>query len=320
MSRDARLVFLRNPPGPDAHINDFLEGWYEAMRDSGLPEERVPNWPGRRITSSALSRLLPQRPLPWATVVALTPLSWASDRDIYPTAFRHRIVPWIYDCWPSHWDRWEALLRRLRVRMAFFSSRSAAREFARRLPALRCEWVPEAVNPSRYDPTCPLSARRIDLLELGRLSPSIHERLQPVLAERDLRHEYQRPGTARLYPGQRALRDALARTRLLVCLPKSITHPDAAGGLETVTYRYFEGIASGCVLIGHCPAELLELWGFDPVVPIDPSRPERSVLDALDRIDELQDLADRNLRRLQEVGTWRHRAAAMIAAAEAPGA
>ncbi|MFM8732059.1 MAG: hypothetical protein ACKOGJ_05995, partial [Phycisphaerales bacterium] len=141
------------------------------MRDAGLPEERIPNWPGRPITASALSRLIPQRPLPWATTVALTPLSWASDRDIYPAAFLHRIVPWIYDCWPSHWDRWEALLRRLRVRMAFFSSRSAAHEFARRLPALRCEWVPEAVNRDRYDPTCRLRARRIDLLELGRLSP-----------------------------------------------------------------------------------------------------------------------------------------------------
>lgn len=317
MARGDRVIFLRNPPGPDAHINDFLDGWYEAVREAGVAQVQVPNWPGRPATASALSRLIPQRPLPWASTAALTPLSWASDRDLFPYAFAYRIVPWIYDCWPSQWDRWEALLARLRVPMAFFSSQSATREFTRRMPGLRCEWVPEAVDPHRYDPTCRLAARRIDVLELGRLSLTLHRRLGPALAERGLRHEFQEPGAAMLYAGQEALRAALAQTRLLVCLPKSITHPEAAGGLETVTHRYFEGIASGCVLVGHCPAELRELWGFDPVVPIDREQPELSVLKALDHVDRLQELVDRNLQRMHEVGTWSHRAATMVTALEA---
>lgn len=317
MARGDRIILLRNPRGPDAHINDFLDGWHEALRDAGLPELKVQNWPGRPSTASALSRLVPQRPLPWATTAAVTPLSWASDRDLYPYAFAYRIIPWIYDCWPAQWSRWESLLRRLRVPMAFFSSQSAAYEFTRRMPGLRCEWVPEAVDPHRYDPTCRLSARRIDVLELGRLSLPLHRRLRPTLAERGFRHEFQVPGAPRLYAGQEALRAALAQTRLLVCLPKSITHPEAAGGLETVTHRYFEGIASGCVLVGHCPAELRELWGFDPVVPIDPNEPELGVLEALEQLDRLQRLVERNLQRMHEVGTWNHRAAAMISAIEA---
>jgi hypothetical protein len=312
-----RPIFLRNPPGPDAHINDFLDAWYRAMRDAGLREIRIPDWPGRPPSATALSRLVPQRPLPWVRTRALTPLSWASDRDIFPAGFLHRIVPWIYDCWPQNWDRWEALLRRHGVRLAFFSSSQAAQEFGRRLPDVSCRWMPEAVDPGDYDPSLPLRARAIDVVELGRRSEPIHRRLEPLLRDRALSHEFQVPGAPRLYPTQRDLRAALARTRVLVCLPKTMTHPEAAGGLETATHRYFEGMASGCVLVGRCPAELRELWGFDPVVPINPLEPERAVLAVLDRLDGHQALVDRNLRRLREVGTWRHRAAAMIGAIEA---
>lgn len=310
------LIFLRNPPGPDAHINDFLDAWYRGMRDAGLNEVRVPNWPARPTSATILSRILPQRPAPWAGTRALTPMSWASDRDIFPHGFLFRIVPWVYDCWPAQWDRWEALLRRHGVRLAFFSSRQATQEFGRRLPGVSCMWIPEAVDPGSYDPSQRLHVRSIDVLELGRRSEPLHRRLESALRSRGMHHAFQQPGAPRMYASQEALRGALARTRLLVCLPKAVTHPEAAGGLETVTHRYFEGMASGCVLVGQCPAELRDLWGFDPVVPLDPSEPERTVLDALQRIDSHQALVDRNLQRLREVGTWRHRAEAMIKAIE----
>ena len=316
MRTGERLIFLRNPPGPDAHINDFLDAWYRAMRDAGLREVTIPNWPSRPPTASALSRLMPQRPLPWARTMALTPLSWASDRDIFPAGFMYRIVPWIYDCWPPYWDRWESLLRRHAVRLAFFSSRQAAEEFGRRLPGTSCRWIPEAVDPDSYDPTRPLRMRSTDVLELGRRSEQVHRRLEPALRNRGLTHEFQVPGAPRRYPTLRDLRAALAHARVLVCLPKTMTHPDAAGGLETATHRYFEGMASGCVLVGHCPAELRELWGFDPVVPIDPRAPERAVMGVLETIDDHQRLVDRNLRRLREVGTWSHRAESMVSAIE----
>jgi hypothetical protein len=317
MSNEADAIFLRNPPGPDDHINDFLEAWYRAMREVGIREFQVPTWPGRAHMAGMLSRLVPQRPIPWVRSRAITPMAWASDRDIFPEGFRFRIVPWIYDCWPSHWDRWEALLRRHRVRLAFFASRQAADEFRTRLRGTTCAWVPEAVDPQDYDAGERLATRTIDVLELGRRSEAVHVRLAKVLSERGLRHEFQAAGHPRMYETKQALRDALGRTRVLICLPKSITHPEAAGGLETATYRYFEGMASGCVLVGRCPAELRDLWGFDPVVHLDIEHPDRTVIEVLERLGDYQGLVERNLRRLHEVGTWRHRATTML---EATGA
>lgn len=312
MQRPTRLVCLRNPPGSVPHLNDFLGGWHRAVRATGIPEVHLPDWPGRAPVTSLLTRIGLQRPLPFARTRALTPMAWASDRDVFPAGFAYRLVPWIYDCWPSTWDRWESLLRRLRVEVAFFSARGAAEEFSRRLPGVSCRWIPEAADPAMHDPSRPLLDRRIDVLELGRRAEDIHRRLAPELARAGKVHAYRKPGDPPPYASRHALADTLGQTRIMLCFPKSVTHPEEAGGLETATYRYFEAFAAGCLVMGTCPRELGDLWGYDPVLPVDPDRPADSILRALDRLPELQSLVHRNLERLAEVGTWHHRASEMV--------
>lgn len=315
MHRTRPIVCLRNPPGTVPHLNDFLDGWYRSIVARGVPEVRLPDWPGRPSVTSLITRFRVQRPLPFARTRALTPMAWASDRDVFPAAFAYRLVPWIYDCWPASWDRWEALLRRLKVEIACFSARGAADEFSRRLPNIGCHWIPEAVDPSVYDPSMPLAGRQIDVLELGRRAEAVHRRIAPDLGRLGRRHVFRADGAPPLFKSRRALAEALGRTRVMLCHPKSITHPDEAGGLETVTYRYFEAMAAGCVVMGDCPAELRDLWGFDPVLPIDRDRPIESIMGVLANLPAHQALVDRNLRRLAEVGTWDHRAATMVALA-----
>lgn len=317
MQRSRRIVCLRNPPGSVPHLNDFLDGWYRAVSAEGIPEVRLPDWPGRAQVTSLLTRTGIQRPLPFARTRALTPMAWASDRDVFPAGFAFRLVPWIYDCWPSTWDRWESLLRRLRVDVAFFSARGAAEEFSRRLPGVACRWIPEAVDPAMHDPSRPLWERSIDVMELGRRAEDVHRRIAPVLERCGRVHAHRRPGAGAQYPTRGELAAALAQTRVMLCFPKSVTHPAEAGGLETATYRYFEAFAAGCLVMGDCPGELKDLWGFDPVLPLDRERPADSILHALERLPELQGHVDRNLERLAEVGTWHHRASEMVRLASA---
>ena len=312
MQRSRRIVCLRNPPGSVPHLNDFLDGWYRAVSAEGIPEVRLPDWPGRAQVTSLLTRTGIQRPLPFARTRALTPMAWASDRDVFPAGFAFRLVPWIYDCWPSTWDRWESLLRRLRVDVAFFSARGAAEEFSRRLPGVACRWIPEAVDPAMHDPSRPLSERSIDVMELGRRAEDVHRRIAPALARARKVHTYRPPGDPPPYASQEALALALGQTRIMLCFPKTVTHPEEAGGLETATYRYFEAFAAGCLVMGACPRELRDLWGYDPVLPVDADRPADSILLALERLPELQSLVCRNLERLAQVGTWSRRAAEMV--------
>jgi hypothetical protein len=214
---------------------------------------------------------------------------------------------------------WESLLRRVRVRTAFFSARWAADHFARVIPGLRTHWLPEAGDPALYRPGKPLHLRRWHVLELGRTHDPVHRRIAGPLASAGRSHLFSEPGVRiPMFEGLEALYAGIAESAVMLCFPKSVTHPASAGRVETVTQRYFEAIGSGCLPVGVCPAELRDLFGFDPVVPLSPDEPERQLLDLLEHLEQHQPMVDRNLRRMREVGTFSVRATQMLAALETP--
>lgn len=313
MSSGTPRAFLRLPPGPLPHLNAYVEGWYRGFMACGVPSVAVPSLPGRRVWANAICKAGLHRSLTIPGRRAFAPLCWASDLDLFPMGFSFRILPWIYDCWPGSFDRWARLLRRLRIDRAFFSSRSAAGEFESRLPWLRCHWVPEAADPESFPPSPALADRRIDVLEIGRRHEDFHRAITPVLGLHRRVHVYSRGPGHILFPGPGELQSALIDSRILVCHPKSVTHPEQAGNRETATYRYFEAFAAGCLVVGHCPAELRDLWGFDPIVQLGASEAREVLPSILEDIARFQPLVDRNRARFLEVGCWKHRAAQMIA-------
>ena len=91
-----------------------------------------------------------------------------------------------------------------------------------------------------------------------------------------------------------------------------MTHPERSGDVETVTYRYFESMASGCLIWGKCPQELFDLFGYNPVIEADEHDPYGQLDEILQNLGKYQELVGRNYQRLMEVGTWKVRAASMI--------
>ena len=76
--------------------------------------------------------------------------------------------------------------------------------------------------------------------------------------------------------------------------------------------RYFEAIASGSLVVGHGPRELVDLFGYDPVIAADLEQPAEQLHELLDGIEQHQPFVDRNLARLREVGTWDARVAELL--------
>jgi len=91
-----------------------------------------------------------------------------------------------------------------------------------------------------------------------------------------------------------------------------MTHPERSGNTETVTHRFFESIASRCLIVGHCPDELIELFGYNPVVELNPETCASEIQQIIDDIDQFQDLVDKNYSVLIEKGTWDARATSML--------
>lgn len=232
-------------------------------------------------------------------------------RRFYPEGWWSKTIVYCFDSWSDRYDEWERFLRRNRVEVAFFSARQSVSELSRRLPGRRLMWMPEAIDPGPYHPNRPLRERAIDLLEFGRSWPWYHDRIEGHCRAKGYVHRY--PEGRLLFPTQDELYRGLGNARLVVCVPQSITHPAIAGSTETMTLRYLEAIASGALILGRCPAEMEDLFGYNPVIEIDEREPERQLDTLLGNIDALEPLRARNLERLHQVATWDRRAEQIVA-------
>lgn len=311
-ARASRPAVARlNPPSDRTEllIQSFDPGapwWHEQLRNA-LEQSGVRDAPStepgrlsnvwRSVAHAGLARNMHRGPRALLGITGNR--GWARW---LPWGLWNEVVPYAFDCWEPWWDHWERALRRFRVRVAFFSARQAAAEMARRIPGLRAHWIPEAINPAGYSWQTPLQERDTHVLEFGRRHPVFGPAATDALSDLGARHVH--PTQGRLFPDHRGVRDALSNARALVCFPRCDTHRERAGSVETLTARYFEGIASGCVLVGRAPQELIDLFGYNPVVQADPANPRDVLRRIVHEPAEFQALVDRNRVRLHRVGTW----------------
>jgi hypothetical protein len=245
----------------------------------------------------------------------VVPLMGAQFGQLYAAALNGRVVPYCWDVWEPQWTLWARRLRPLRPPAIFVTAAQSARYLAEALPDSSVVHLPEATRMSTYMAPRPLAERSIGVLELGRRLQAWHEAVRDAVRLRsDRRHLYTRWSGQLLFPDEQALREGLSDTVVSVCFPSSLTHPRRAGRVETMTHRYLEGIASGCLILGHAPVELVELMGFNPVIEVDWSAPDEQVLDILTAPHKWQPHADRALRRLRDAGDWSGRVRTLRAA------
>lgn len=246
-------------------------------------------------------------------------LMWPKVARLFPTGYFREIIPLCFDCWPEDFDKWEKIFRRHRINTAFFTARQSCEYFKSQIPAMNCFWLPEAADPGEYPFTKNLVDREIDVLELGRRHTTYHENIRPELAKKKVVHLYKGDDGKRLFATREQLMQAWGDTKISICFPKSATDTQKSGGLETVTFRYFESIASRCLIVGQCPAELKDLFGYNPVIKVDQQDPAGQLTDLLINIESHQCLVERNHKRMLEVGSWNARVESMLNSLEAIG-
>jgi hypothetical protein len=246
------------------------------------------------------------------TAIYLVICMGVAEYRLFPFSCCREVVVYCFDCWPATYEGWETFFRRNRIRLAFFSASRAAEYFSARIPSMQSVWLPEAVDPDAYLNSKRLEERSIDVLELGRKHDLFHQAITQKLKENHRKHLYELQKGRIIFPTREALVKGLSDSKISVCFPCSLTHPERSGDVETVTHRYFESMASGCLILGKCPQELVDIFGYNPVIEADWHDPYGQIDDILQNPGNYQDLVHRNYRRLMEVGTWRLRARSMI--------
>ena len=305
------LVYLDAPNrfGWDPTVLQFNQ----SLRRAGMRAFQNEPWRIVTVTAKALAKLRLLRnffKLPSAAYVAV--IMQAHEAGLFPVCYFYESVVYCYDCWPEAYARWESLFIRQAIEVAFFSARQSARYFASRFPGMECMWLPEATDPSLFVKDKLLKERKIDVLELGRRHQGYHSLIAQTLSQRRFQHLFESAPGSVVFSGNDALISGLADSKVSILFPSSMTHPARSGDVETLTQKYLQSIASGCVLLGHCPEELKDLFGYNPVIEADFGNPSGQVIEILTNIDDYQELVNRNYARLLVVGTWDIRVATMI--------
>ncbi|WP_455378532.1 glycosyltransferase family protein, partial [Petrachloros mirabilis] len=146
-------------------------------------------------------------------------------------------------------------------------------ELVRRVHNGTCLFVPPAVDTLRFCPYPKPSPRSIDVVSLGRRSLVTHKKLIDMAKAKQIFYVYDTSnGTEfRDYEEHRTLiANFLKRAKYFLVNPGKIDMKHATGEEELIANRYFEGAASGCVLIGQIPKnrEFSELFSWpDSVIP-----------------------------------------------------
>jgi hypothetical protein len=230
----------------------------------------------------------------------IVPCAGLPDPFAFPYAYAHEIIPVMWDTWPRYHERLIASFQRHRVRLAFFTQRQVAELVQQRLPAVRCVWMPEGIDPEGYHLGTALQSRRVDLLELGRLMPRFHAEVRKIECE----HRFRDPREGLLFPDFTSLAQGLSDAKITVCFPRCDTHPEHGGNIETLTQRYWECMLSRTLIVGRAPKELVDFIGYNPVVEVDWNDPAGQVANLIENIAKYQDPVDRNREIACRLAPW----------------
>lgn len=212
---------------------------------------------------------------------------------------------YFFDLWPYAFDSIKKYITRTKIDIVFTSSRQAT-EYLIEQGFKNIFWVPEAIDPTLYN-FYPYEQKDIDVLELGRKYSKLHDKIVQPLHHHNKKHLYEINTGSIIFEDHDSLIQGLARTRISICYPRNITHPESAGNISTLTARYLQSMASKCLIVGESPLELKDLFGYDPVIALDINNAEKELINILDNFEDYIPLIEKNYFQVINYHKWSNR-------------
>ena len=213
---------------------------------------------------------------------------------------------YLFDAWPAKHAEIRDFVDSWGVQYAFVSSSQAAERLGAVSEHCTFIWVPEGVDAARYRQRSFIE-RDIDVLQLGRRYDAHHDIIAPALASAGKSYVFEKEKGQLVFPDRQDFVTGLARSRISICVPSSITHPDRAGDIETLTTRYLQSMASKCLVLGYAPGEMIEAFGYNPVIEIDMPAAADQIVDILANYERYVPLIEKNYSAVIAGHTWARR-------------
>jgi hypothetical protein len=220
--------------------------------------------------------------------------------------FRGQKSLYLFDAWPQYHEMIEKFFDVFDVSFAFLSSSQVADRLQSMSRKTKCYWIPEGVDTTQYR-FYPYEKKDIDVLALGRKYDAYHVQIAPMLANNHRTYLYERVKGEIIFPTREEFIDGVARSKISICVPSSITHPTRAGNIQTMTVRYLQSMVSKCLIVGHAPEEMIRLFGYNPVIEIEMQDPGKQLRSILRDYGDYVSLIEKNYCAVMEEHTWRKR-------------
>ena len=221
----------------------------------------------------------------------------------YGDYIRYEVIPIIWDCWPKFFKQTCDFFKRNRVKTAIFTSEHMMQRMKARFPNINYLCITEGIDPTPYSKGKELKDRTIDLVEFGR---SNKEALPSGFHIDVFVHKCSENGEW-VFPTNKELYEGLANSKVSLVFPRCDTQPEFAGGIETLTQRYWECMLSRIVMVGRAPFELVKLLGYNPVIDIDRKNAESQIIEIASKPEKYQPLVDRNREVALKYCNWDNR-------------
>ena len=227
---------------------------------------------------------------------------------VFNGAKKTRRAMYFFDCWPVN-NKWVIEFSRIfGISQIFFSAKQAADSFNKakgKRTQTKGTWIPEGVKVENYK-SFPYEEKSIDVLEFGRRYEQYHLQIRDVLQEAGYSHAYAQKGKL-LFPDEQAFIEGLAKSKISICFPSSITHPERSGNVSTMTLRYLQSMAAKCLIVGKMPYDMQYLFDYVPVVEIDEHDPGAQIVDILKHYDQYIPLIEKNYETVAQQHDWKNR-------------
>jgi hypothetical protein len=151
-------------------------------------------------------------------------------------------------------------------------------------------FLPPGVDSILFCPDPDPPERVVDVYSIGRRSEVTHQRLLEMVRESGLFYLHDSMGGSQAINSKEhrtLFANVARRSRYFIVNPGKINEPDKRGNQLETSNRYFEGAASGAIMIGECPHneafEALFDWP-DAVIRLPYDSPDiGEVIESLDR-------------------------------------
>ena len=227
-------------------------------------------------------------------------------KPFVPFLFNKSNHVYFFDAWPGNHGEMEQFIRILNVRNVFFSSGQVTEIFKKKNLPCRFHWLSEGISLTDYS-SKPYPDKDIEVLSFGRKYDWLHEKIQEGLHRSKINYLYEKRRGEIIFKDRAGFIDGLARTKISICVPSNITHPERAGEISTMTVRYLQSMAAKALIVGIMPKDMKELFDYDPMITLDMTDPLAQIKHILENYSSYIPLIERNYNYISQHHTWANR-------------